>query len=177
VRFTVGDERQIFRFELLGLGYFPIAHDSTATDMLFLRCLATMLLIGNVPHRRKVLQLLAAATLGGCHSGNGPGILAQNQHPSDHVDWVAQVLKRIQTITVGMSRDDLMRVFTIEGGLSTGLQRTFVSQDCPYFKIDVTFRRASTRGPGEHGQDGFAEFGNDIIESVSKPYLQFSIMD
>jgi hypothetical protein len=136
-----------------------------------------MLRINKDLHRRTVLQLLAASTLSACHSAKGRGVPAQNEPVSSHVDWVAQVLKRIQTIRVGMSRDDLMRVFTIEGGLSTGLNRTFVSQDCPYFKIDVTFRRASTQASGEHGMDEFAEFGNDIIESVSRPYLQFSIMD
>ena len=39
-----------------------------------------------------------------------------------------------------MTREELMKVFRTEGGLSTGLHRTFVSRECPYFKGDVEFR-------------------------------------
>ena len=55
------------------------------------------------------------------------------------MSWVAEALKRIETIKPGMTSEDLFKVFTTEGGLSTGLRRTFVSRDCPYFKIDVQF--------------------------------------
>jgi hypothetical protein len=56
--------------------------------------------------------------------------------PSDHVAWVAQCLRRMETIKRGMNRHQLLSVFTTEGGLSTGLRRTFVSQDSPYFKVE-----------------------------------------
>jgi hypothetical protein len=59
---------------------------------------------------------------------------------SDHADWVAQVLRRMQDMRPGMTRAALLLTFTTEGGLSKGLQRTFVSRDCSYFKVDVTFR-------------------------------------
>lgn len=39
-----------------------------------------------------------------------------------------------------MTRADLLKVFTTEGGISTGLHRTYVSRDCPFFKVDVDFR-------------------------------------
>src|SRR5271165_229892 len=62
-----------------------------------------------------------------------------------HVVWVAEVLKLMQTIKPGMTRKTLLTVFATEGGLSTGLRRTFVSRDCPYFKVDVEFQAV---GPG-----------------------------
>ena len=46
----------------------------------------------------------------------------------------------MQTIEPGMTRKELLEVFETEGGLSTGLQRTFVSQDCRYCKVDVEFK-------------------------------------
>ena len=63
--------------------------------------------------------------------------------------WVAQALKRMQTIKPGMTREALLTVFTTEGGLSTGLQRTFVSRDCPFFKVDVEFQAV-----GRSNRDG-----------------------
>lgn len=90
--------------------------------------------------------------------------------PSDpatnsHVIWVGKVLEEMLSIRPGMTRDDLLRVFRTEGGLSIGPQRTYVSRQCPYFKVDVTFKAA------------LVEDGKDPITSLSRPYLQFSIMD
>jgi len=70
-----------------------------------------------------------------------------------------------------------MRVFTTEGGLFTALRRTFVSRDCPYFKVDITFRRvADYRSDGS--RVGFLqELGSDVITTISRPYLQFTIAD
>jgi hypothetical protein len=41
-------------------------------------------------------------------------------------------------------------------------RETFVSQDCPYFKIDVEFKA------------GVPVHNNDVIVKVSKPYVQFA---
>src|SRR6187401_2066751 len=54
-------------------------------------------------------------------------------------EWIANTLKEIQKIKVGMTRADLLKVFTTEGGLSTGLIRTYVYRECPYIKVDVEF--------------------------------------
>ena len=87
---------------------------------------------------------------------------AQTAEPTDaRVMWVAQALTRMLTIKPGMTRDDLLKVFTTEGGLSTPFEQTYVSRDCPYFKVDVEFR----------------EFRPDIILKISRPYLAFSIAD
>jgi hypothetical protein len=54
-------------------------------------------------------------------------------------EWVAKVMEKMETLKLGDTRKSLLRVFTTEGGLSTGLERTYVSQDCPLFKVDVKF--------------------------------------
>jgi len=46
-----------------------------------------------------------------------------------HQAWVTDILQRMETIKPGMTRAELLKVFTTEGGLSTGLQRTFMSRD------------------------------------------------
>jgi hypothetical protein len=81
----------------------------------------------------------------------------------------------METVKPGMTRWDLLKVFRTEGGISTGLRQTFVSQDCPYFKVDVEFK--SGAGPDKPGAVILPQDNRDIIVKVSKPYLQFTIAD
>jgi hypothetical protein len=84
-----------------------------------------------------------------------------------HTAWVAGVLRATQTITVGMTRSDLMKMFTTEGGLSTISQRTYIYRQCPFIKVDVKFTASS------HDE----ELPTDKIVEVSRPYLAWSVMD
>jgi hypothetical protein len=128
--------------------------------------------------RRRMFAIVASAAVG------GPNLLRASPAMGDpacsrltHLAWVAEALKRMQTIGVGMTRQELLTVFTTEGGLSTGLNRTFVSRDCLLFKVDVEFQpvgRAERDGNGRVTTD---EDEMDVIKKVSPPYLQFSIMD
>lgn len=95
-----------------------------------------------------------------------------------HVEWVADSLIRMQAITPGMTRADLLEVFTTEGGGYQAAMRTFVSRDCPHFKVDVQFRTVG--GTAQiPGTEVFmqVEDAEDIITSISRPYLEFSSMD
>lgn len=127
--------------------------------------------------RRRAFQILAGAAIGGGHALLAGPSSGQDQPSHDHVAWVAEVLKRMQTILPGMTREALCRVFTTEGGLYTGLQRTFISRDCPYFKVDVEFQAVGRPSQDENGGVTLAEAGKDLILKISQPYLQFSIMD
>lgn len=81
-----------------------------------------------------------------------------------HTQWVSNVLLLTITIKPGMTRSDLLRVFTSEGGLSTRTHRTYVLRQCPIIKVDVEFSIA--------GNDA-----NDKITQISKPYLDASHFD
>jgi hypothetical protein len=120
--------------------------------------------------------LLLTALIGpnALHAAARPG-----QAPSslDHISWVAEALKRMQTIKPGMTREDLLKVFTTEGGLFTGLRRTFVSRDCPYFKVDVQFEAVGRPRRDAAGRVTLEEGKQDIIVEISRPYLQFMISD
>jgi hypothetical protein len=96
---------------------------------------------------------------------------------SERVAWVAETLKRMQTITVGRTRADLLTMFTTEGGLSTGLRRTYVSRDCPYFKVDVEFQAVGRPERDSDGRVTLIENEQDIIARISRPYLQLSVLD
>jgi hypothetical protein len=93
--------------------------------------------------------------------------------PIHHTDWVAGCLKRMLTVQPGMTRAQLMQVFTTEGGLVfSALQQTFVSRECPFFKVEVRFDRAPKTSAG-----ALEELTTDVIASVSRPYLQFTVAD
>lgn len=57
--------------------------------------------------------------------------------------WIAKVMRDIARIQPGMTRKDVLRVMTTEGGISTRTQRTYVYPGCPYIKTD---RRSTSSG-------------------------------
>ena len=85
--------------------------------------------------------------------------------------WIAKVLRRLDSVRPGMIRRDLDRTLTPDGGMSTRLQKTYLFVGCPYIKVDVRFRAAAGM------TDSFGESPEDLIESVSKPYLEVSHAD
>jgi hypothetical protein len=121
-----------------------------------------------------VLLLLSIVVIGGSAFVRPLQSASPDPCKQDHAAWLAQVLERMETIKPGMTRWDLLQVFRTEGapqtfrvgappvGAPPVLRETFVSQDCPYFKIVVEFQ--PTIGPPNR----------DVIVKVSKPYVQFS---
>ena len=85
--------------------------------------------------------------------------------------WIAKELRLIQKIRPGMHRSDLSNLFVTEGGLSSRFQRRYVLAECRYIKVDVHFRAAGNKS------DEVREDPNDIITSISKPYLEWTIAD
>lgn len=78
----------------------------------------------------------------------------------EHSQWVSSVLAWIATIKPGMTRSDLLRVFTTEGGLSTRTHRTYVLKSCRAIKVDVEFSISGNEA-------------EDRIAQISKPYLDY----
>jgi hypothetical protein len=122
--------------------------------------------------RRFVLLLLSVIVIGGSASFRP----AQSANPEpcaqSHEAWLKQVSEKMETIKPGMTRWDLLKVlrtegtprqrFRIGGGPTQGvLRESFVSQDCPYLRIDVELA----------GRDDPIQ---DLIVKVSKPYLHFA---
>jgi hypothetical protein len=124
-----------------------------------------------------VLVLISIIAIGGSASFRPTHSASQEQGTQDHIAWVTHTLVKMETIKPGMIREDLLKVFKTEGGWSTALQRTFVSRDCPYFKVDVEFKPVPRPDRDNARFVTSVEDNRDIIVKVSKPYLQFSIMD
>ena len=121
--------------------------------------------------------MILAASMSSLSSLRAATNQAQTESSPSHTAWVADVLKRMQTVKVGMTRSELLTVFTTEGGISTDLQRTFVSRDCPYFKVDVEFEAVGRPSRDSQGRVTLVEGSRDTIIRISRPYLQFSVLD
>src|SRR5262249_50571195 len=70
------------------------------------------------------------------------------QNARERTKWIAKVLRQTTKIEPGMKREDLLKVFTTEGGLSNRFQRTYVYSECPYIKVNVRFKATSNAGEG-----------------------------
>jgi hypothetical protein len=80
---------------------------------------------------------------------------------------IARALKECQTVRPGMTRAEVLKVFEIEGGLSTVMNRTYVYRDCPYIKVDVEFAPSTSK----------KEKPTDVVTKISKPYLDWTNSD
>ena len=98
----------------------------------------------------------------------------RTQADNEHAAWIDHVMHSIAAIHPGMTRKDLLRIFAEEGGLSTRSQRTYVYKHCPYIKVQVEFSPADDLS-GNH--DPTAENPAEKIVKISKPFLEYSIMD
>jgi hypothetical protein len=99
------------------------------------------------------------------------------QESQKQTEWIANSLKEMQKIKVGMTRADLLKVFTVEGGWSTGLDRTYVYRGCEYIKVDVEFQPVGRPAKDGEGRVTLVESDGDVIKKISKPYLDWSVMD
>jgi hypothetical protein len=89
----------------------------------------------------------------------------------ERTKWIAKVLRQISTVEPGRRRRDLLKVFQTEGGLSTRTQQTYVLIECPYIKVNVRFKAVDAES------SVLDENPDDIIESISQPYLAWSVWD
>ena len=110
-------------------------------------------------------------------AGHNNAFFNNTDSDEQHVQWVAESLKVMQSVKPGITRADLLRVFMTEGGISTPLHRTYVYRQCRYFKVDVDFDLVGRPARDSEGRVTLAESGADTVKTISRPYLQFSIGD
>jgi hypothetical protein len=98
--------------------------------------------------------------------------VAPNATPygSEQARWIRENLPELSSIKVGMTRGELLKVFMPEGGISTRIWRRYVYRKCGYVKVDVEFAPADNNKSGNEQPD-------DRITKISKPYLEFAVMD
>ena len=103
---------------------------------------------------------------------------AQDSSKTDqHREWITDVLNDVQKIKVGMTRGEMRKVFSEEGGISTTFQRTYVYRDCLYIQVNFQFEPRGPKVKDAEGRFWQPESDQDVIKSMSKPYLEFSVVD
>jgi len=106
-----------------------------------------------------------------CGRAAAPDWLSPTVEAQDnHVAWVSHCMIDMGTIKEGMTRADLLKVFTEEGGVSSRQSRQYVYRGCQYFKVDVQFEPVGDATKPD-------ESPADKIKSISRPYLQWAISD
>jgi hypothetical protein len=122
--------------------------------------------------RRQFVPLLAFAVLDG---SNPLRAAAQDEQDSSQarVAWVQRILERMQTIKPGMTRKQLLEIFTDSGGISAPDQAEFVSRDCSFFRVNITFRLTGKAD----AQGRRLDSPSDVILTMSQFYLGFDPMD
>ncbi len=99
------------------------------------------------------------------------GSLHHSKLEQTHTEWLLDRIKEAKSVTTGMSRADLLKVFEEDGGLNTIPVRRYVLRSCPYIKVDVEFNvkpRLYTRDRPDQ---------NLKIKNISEPYLGYMITD
>jgi hypothetical protein len=90
-----------------------------------------------------------------------------------NVEVTGGCLKNFESITNGMTRAEVEKRLTMDGGLQGISPVRFIDPSCPAFKINVEFdfkKDAADQGRAIFGKD-------DKVIRVSKPYLERPFMD
>jgi hypothetical protein len=95
----------------------------------------------------------------------------------ERCNWLADLLVEAETVKVGVTRSSLLKAFTTEGGLSTGLRRTYVLRRCHIVKVDVEFDPTGRPALDAEGRVTLIESGDDVIVKISRPYLAWGVAD
>jgi hypothetical protein len=124
-----------------------------------------------------VFALVLSGILQGCSTANphsSENLQLTPLNSSVHKDLnaeIREVLLQWQKIKPGMTRADLLKTFTGEGGLYTARHRTFGYRQCWEIKVDVDFELSNPE------QSIIDPQPMDIIKRISKPYLEWGTID
>jgi hypothetical protein len=90
---------------------------------------------------------------------------------SEQARWIRENLPELESIKVGMTRGELLKVFMEEGGISTRTWHRYVYRKCGYVKVDLEFAFESDK------DNTLLDRPDDRITKISKPYLEWTVMD
>lgn len=88
----------------------------------------------------------------------------------DSCTVVKEALDDSLHIKVGMTRREVEKYFSPDGGLQSFSTTRYVYLKCEFINVNVSFKSA-VRGSRISGSP------DDIVESVTKPYLEYPVAD
>jgi hypothetical protein len=114
------------------------------------------------------ITLLSAIAMIGASAQQTGAVRPDSTIDEEHTHWLEEVMRSISTIKPGMTRRQLLRVLTTEGGLYSRRVGRYIYKRCPYIKVIVKFQ------PSDDSMDFSPD---DKIVEISKPFLEFVISD
>ncbi|MBC8134799.1 MAG: hypothetical protein H8F28_02805 [Fibrella sp.] len=100
---------------------------------------------------------------------------------SDHCRWLRDLLTQIRTIRPGTSRQELLKIFTEEGGISHDTFQSFICRECSLIRVDVTFQPYDkpNRKMEWHDEEGDRHIYDprDEVVKISVPQIGYPIWD
>ncbi|HEV2221749.1 MAG TPA: hypothetical protein VGR84_01975 [Candidatus Acidoferrales bacterium] len=103
-----------------------------------------------------------------------PGLRQNSVKQQDSCAVVKEALNNSLHFKVGMTRREVEKYFSPDGGLqffsTTGSTTRYVYLKCEFIKVNVSFKSAVHGSRNSRSPD-------DIVESVSKPYLEYPVAD
>ena len=97
---------------------------------------------------------------------------AQDPDEKAHQQWLEARYQEATSIQPGMTRSDLLKLFTEDGGFRGGSRDSgggYVLKSCDLIKIEVKFEKSAGDSPAPKDELKIAE--------VSKPYLEHMHLD
>jgi hypothetical protein len=125
-----------------------------------------------------ILAVLPGTTGSGKNFGERPAELREAKALSgvsgpdkNFTEQISRALRECEKIKPGMTRAELEKVFTTQGGIWTATHRAYVYRGCRYIKVDVEFKLSVPE------QDRLEARPTDTISKISKPYLEWGVID
>ena len=102
-------------------------------------------------------------------------IAAPQDCRESHTQWMEARMAEAARIKPGMTRAQVLKVMTMDGGLQSygiAAPQRYLLLSCPLIKLDITFDASNASSVEQRLLDPEAR-----VKSVSKPYLEYPVMD
>ena len=98
--------------------------------------------------------------------------LTWNPFLTPQTEWLSNRFKECQTVRVGMTRKEILEVYSYHSGLQGEIiGASFSHRKCAYIQVDVDFTPAGGFKYDDEGRVLNEARYDDVISRISKPYL------
>jgi hypothetical protein len=100
-----------------------------------------------------------------------PSSTQQTSNQDQLETLIKEAISIVGNLKEGSIRAEVERDFMLDGGLQSRGTSRYMLKKCRFIKIEVTFSKDERSGTWIDGSP------NDIVTSVTKPYLEYPFMD
>ena len=118
-----------------------------------------------VVNRRRVIRAAAGAAAAlFCGGGALAGGSDRETEDKAHCEWLAKIIKQINTIKVGMSRSDVGKILVEDvAGFTNPKAMRYQHPACSYIKLDLEFELATS---GDRKDDKITKRSDPLLDLI-----------